>query len=662
MNQGKLVEYIEHGKLMCALCVQDKGGKLHLITPFGRELTLNSNRTLLKSSKIFDINNSREESIKYLRHTNNTREELKTQVDIKSLWLLVHDEPARFSLNELAQLAFNSDISDDHESAVMRALLEEHMHFKFKDNMFIPHSPKQLEKIQEAQKKEEQKIAFLKKGGSWLKEIVQGYAAEQPDCKDTVIDILKKLVLFGNTASEYELGRSLLSSADIHGLRKARELLISLGEWDENENLELIRSNIPTSFTTQELTEAENITSSVISTTDHEDLRDFFTITIDSDKTTDFDDAISVALAENNNILILIHITDVASVIAKDSLLDKTAMERCSSHYLPDLYIPMLPDILSGDTLSLREGADKHAISIVFEFNKAHELIQSKISKSIININKRMSYNDINMMVGQDSHIDKLYDICLALRRKRTDANAMHLSLPEVNIEIDDNKKISLEILPHNTPGKIIIEESMILYNRFLADFCNKNSIPALYRTQAPPSEHISICEDNELFYIFRQLRKISPIKVATAPGKHSGLGAEAYIQCTSPLRRYLDLVMQRQITAYLEGSPTLTIEELEHIRMITEPFLKIIYNIKKNRQRYWIIKYLSKRGGLPLKALMLDEFKNYYKIVLIDYILIAEIKKPEGVIHCPGDIFYVKVLNTDPWEYTLSLAYVGSE
>ena len=662
MDQGKLVEYIEHGKLICALCMQDKGGKLHLITPFGREVTLNSNRTLLKSKKIFDVNNSREESIKYLRHINDTREELKTQIDVKSLWLLVHDESERFSLNGLAQLAFNGDISDDHESAVMRALLEERIHFKLKDNIFIPHSPEQLEKIQNAQKQEEQKIIFLKKGGTWLREAVQGHAAEQPDCKDAVIDILKKLVLFGNSIPEYELGCSLLSSADIHGSEKARELLISLGEWDENENLELMRLNIPTSFTAQELAEAENIASSVIPATGHEDLRDFFTITIDGDKTTDFDDAISIASVENDNILILVHITDVASAITKDSLLNKTAMERCASHYLPDLYIPMLPDILSGDILSLYEGTDRHAISIVFEFNQDHKLIQSRISKSIINVDRRMSYNDINMIVGQDSLIDKLYEISLALRRKRTDANAIHLSLPEVNIEIDENKNIHLEILSQNTPAKIIVEESMILYNSFLADFCSKNNIPALYRSQTPPSERISIYENNELFYIFRQLRKISPIRIATTPGKHSGLGIEAYIQCTSPLRRYLDLVMQRQIIAYLEGSPTLTTGELEHIRMITEPLLKIIYNIKRNRQRYWIIKYLCQLGSLPLKALLLDEFKNYYKIVLMDFILTAEIKKPEGVIHCPGDIFYVKVVNADPWEHTLSLAYAGSE
>lgn len=662
MNQGKIIEYIEHGKLICTLCMQDKGGKLHLITSFGRETTLSSNRILSKSNKIFDTNNSREESIKYLRHINEIREELKTKVDIKNLWLLVHDESERFSLNGLAQLAFSGDISDDHESAVMRALLEEHVHFKLKDNIFIPHSPEQLEKIQNAQEKEEQKTAFLKKGGFWLKEIVQGYTAEPPDCKDTVIDILKKLLIFGNSATEYELGRSLLYSADIHDYKKIRELLIHLGEWDENENLELVRSNIPRHFTNQELTEAENIASYVTTAADYEDLRDFFTITIDGDKTTDFDDAISIVPADNDNIIILVHITDVASAIIKDSLLDKTAMERCASHYLPDLYIPMLPDILSEDIFSLREGTDRRAISITLEFNRDHELIRSRISKSIININKRMSYNDINIMIGQDRFIDKLYDICLTLRHKRTDANAMHLSLPEVNIEIDDNKKISLEILPQNTPAKIIVEESMIIYNRLMADFCNTNNIPALYRIQAPPSERISICETNELFYTFRQLRKISPLKIATTPGKHSGLGVEAYIQCTSPLRRYLDLVMQRQIAAYLAGSQTMTIEELERIRMVTEPLIKIVYNIKRNRQRYWIIKYLHKLGSVPLKALMLDEFKNYYKIVLMDYMLTDEIKKPEGVIICPGDIFYVKVFHADPWEHTLSLVYAGAE
>ena len=663
MNQGRLIEYIEHGKLSCALCMQDKGGKLYLITLFDREVTLNPNRTLLKSHKIFDVSGSREDSIKYLRNINDTREKLKTIVDIKNLWLLVHDEPERFSLNGLAQLAFSGEINDNHESAVMRALLEEHVHFKLKDNIFIPNSSEQLEKIQNAQKEEKQKLLFLKEGGGWLKGIVQGYITEQPDCKNAVIDILKKLAVFGNNTPEYELGRTLLASADIHDHKKVKEILIFLGEWNEDENLELIRSNIPIDFTEQEISEAERIASSIAAEMENrEDLRNIPTVTIDGDKTTDFDDAISIVQIDNDNSLVLIHITDIASIIKKDSLLDKTAMDRCSSHYLPDQYIPMLPKILSEDILSLCEGNDRYAISVIFEFDKNNTLLQARISKSIINVDRRMNYNDINIMVGQDRFIDKLYSLCLALRRKRTDADAMHLSLPEVNIEIDDNKKIFLEILPQNTPAKIIVEESMILYNSFLANFCNKNNIPALYRTQSPPSERISICETNELFYTFRQLRKISPLRISTTPRKHSGLGIETYIQCTSPLRRYLDLVMQRQITTYLSGDPTLTVETLEYIRMLTEPTLKTVYNIKRNRQRYWIIKYLCESGRPPLKALMLDEFKNYYKIVLTDFMLTAEIKKPEGVLHCPGDMFYVKVSNADPWEDTLSLFYVGSE
>jgi exoribonuclease-2 len=133
------------------------------------------------------------------------------------------------------------------------------------------------------------------------------------------------------------------------------------------------------------------------------------------------------------------------------------------------------------------------------------------------------------------------------------------------------------------------------------------------------------------------------------------------YTNASSPIRRYLDLVVQRQIRDYLiDGSPPYDKEALEEIRMSVEPTLRDLGRVKRNRIRYWIQKYLLQHIGEKFSALVLDVLRGRYRILLTDFLFVTEMKKENGQDFFEGQQIMVTVKKADPWNDLLSLEYYG--
>src|SRR5512139_2373051 len=138
MNQGKIVEYIDHGNFIIALCLQDDGTRLHLLTPTNREMNLSPKRALLISKSSFSGQGPREEVLHKLKKTEEERNRLKEQVQVQELWELVKDDAESYDHAYLAQLCFGEQITDDHVYGLVRVLFEDKLYFKMKDNRFLP--------------------------------------------------------------------------------------------------------------------------------------------------------------------------------------------------------------------------------------------------------------------------------------------------------------------------------------------------------------------------------------------------------------------------------------------------------------------------------------------------------------------------------------------
>jgi exoribonuclease-2 len=658
MNEGKIIEYIDQGRIMCAVCLQDKGGRLHLLTPLNREVNLVPKRAIFISSSNINHLGPREGILAALRGIELSRDRLRKDINVRELWDLIRDEKETFDYDYLANLCFKGTITDDHISALVRALFNDKVYFKIKDGRFVPNSEEKVEEIIRQREEECRKEERVEKGSAWLRKVLRGEVIEDHEDHEDIIDILEDLALYGREAHSYKFGKELLSRVGAPDTSEARKLLVKLGVWEEDELVDLHRSRIRQGFNDDQLTEAREL-SGDIDLTAREDLRHLPAFTIDGPLTKDFDDALSVDILDDY-IHVGIHITDVASLIVPDSLLDREASLRGASLYLPTRHIPMLPDNLSDDRLSLLQGSDRLAISLLARFDRAGNIQDCRFVLSIIRVRRHWTYDLFNEMYDQEDQLPGLYNLCDMLRKKRVEKGALILSLPELSIELENNSAVSIRMISQETPSRIIVAEMMILYNWLAARFCRDNNIPIIYRGQKEPSERLAIDETGYVYYVFRQRRKLFPLVIDIEPSPHAGLGLDAYSNLTSPIRRYFDLINQRQVRHYLlNGKPLHSKEEMEKIRLTVAPASKDLNTIKANRTRYWIHKYLSAHIGEKYQAIIFDVLKSNYRIILEDFLLVAEIKRQAGQDFSPGEKILVEVKKSDPWNDSLELEYV---
>ena len=304
--------------------------------------------------------------------------------------------------------------------------------------------------------------------------------------------------------------------------------------------------------------------------------------------------------------------------------------------------------------------SDRPAISLLARFNRDGDLLDYRFTPSIIRVKARLTYEEVNTSLENDDVLIEMERLSLQMMKMRMNQGALNLSLPDLHVEFNPDSSIALEFHGQDTPSRMIVAEFMILYNWLFARFCEENRIHVLFRTQKEPGEILPIGDAGYILYVFQQRRKLSPLNIDTLPGPHSGLGLNAYTQATSPIRRYFDLVSQRQVRSFLLGrGPVYNKKELEEIQMSVSPVIREIGRIKRNRDRYWILKYLSQNQGKSYKALVLDELKSKYRIVLSDFYLVAEIKKRQGAILSPGQEIVVQIKRADPWDDVLKLEEV---
>ncbi|MEK7120716.1 MAG: ribonuclease R [Patescibacteria group bacterium] len=327
------------------------------------------------------------------------------------------------------------------------------------------------------------------------------------------------------------------------------------------------------------------------------DFRQITTFTIDPEDAKDFDDAISFKKLQNGNYEVGIHIADVSHFVLEKTKLDKEAGDRSFSVYLVDRTIPMLPEILSNDLCSLNPDEDKLAFSSVFEITPGGKILSRWFGKTIINSNKRFSYEEAQEILDKKSGIFAnelmtLNALAHKLRKEKFDKGAIAFESDEVKFKLDDaGKPIAIYKKIRGDTHKMV-EDFMLLSNREVATFVyqkikNKGKGFFLYRVHDLPNQE----KLGELSLYLRALgyefnltdKPVSPkdinlllqkiegtdeedlIRTATIRSMakaiysikntgHFGLAFKHYTHFTSPIRRYPDLLVHRLLHAFLEN------------------------------------------------------------------------------------------------------------
>lgn len=666
IKPGAKVEFFDSKKLLCAVCLEVKNSRVLVLTEQDREANVSFKRILHVDNELLDVEQSRIQLVATLQEAAARRQNLMNRVSVEELWDLLYEEKGGFDSQHLAEICFNEEITADHTSAVFRALLTDGLHFKYKGGLFYANSPERLEQIRIQYERQAQREKELAEGSVWLAAVWQGEQAGELENREHYVKMLKDFCLLGNEAPNYQQTKKILTMAHVPVPQGVFELLVKLGVWRVDENLYLHRFGIQQEFSSTILDAAAQVAGDLVGGTrkrdeggSREDLTSISVLTIDGSMTRDYDDGLSMRAVENGT-EVGIHIADAAAVVFPDSQLDNEALERVTSHYLPDTRIPMLPEIISEDVCSLKQGEERLALSLLVRFDGEDQLQAYRFVPSRIRVQRQLTYSEANELVATEEDLGKLYRLCTRLRRQRMKQGALLLPLPELRIWVNSNNEIKIGRLDRETPAQVIVSELMILANGLAAKALAANNIPAIYRSQEKPQENLVGEGTDDLYLNYLQRRYLSRAELGLKPKPHNGLGVPAYTNWTSPIRRYMDLVVLRQLKSMVqEELPVYTLEALEPIVARITIGQSQALQMKREWSRYWILKYLEKEQTKFLDALVLSQGRRTYNLLIPECLLEARMPLEEGRGLNPGDHFRVEVVRVNAREEVLKLRMV---
>ena len=586
------------------------------------------------------------------------RNALIRNIDIKELWEILNTEQEWIDLKTMTEFCFPDTSNCDHESSVQRAFFNNKLYFKFNFDGFFPNTQESVEQKIAQEEKAARRNRMIQEGGDWLAGRVNDDHPSVPEDKMELVNLLKSFYLFEKESEHPDLCKAILARAGIDPDEGIFKVLAKLGVFDENENTDFHRYNISPDFPEKVIDFATERVRSAQRTTDagpRKDLTLLSSMTIDGQSTQDFDDAISIE-DHGDHYRLGIHIVDVGHYVKKGDLIDREAIARGSSIYMPDQKIPMLPTCLAEDLCSLKAGQPRPAISILVNLDRFGQIIDYEIVPSMIKVEHRLTYYDVNTIADDDQRIIILRDIAEKFRQKRLAGGAVQITLPDINVWVGNNGEITVNRVNRESPARMLVSEIMIMANWLMAKFLAKHSIPAIYRSQKGPRERLYKGVDGTLFQNCMQRKMLSRFVLGSEPENHSGLGLNAYVTATSPIRKYFDLATQRQIRAVLGLEAPSTSEEIDRMIQVLELPMSHAMKMQNNRHRYWLLKYLEKRIGQKEEAIVLYKRRNNYQILISEYMIEKDLPGSSGIDLHPEDLIQVTIQHVNARKDVLSV------
>lgn len=657
MESGTIVEFIDQQKIVIGAVLDVKQKRVRLLSEANREVVLSEGRLLQTSHSRIETGKGRDHILHALKESAFKREQLKEKIDIRELWELLNEENEWIDLKTMSEYCFSDAITPDHESAVIRSFFNNRIYFKFNNQQFFPHSKEQVELILAQKQEEERRKRLIEDGGDFLKAAFQETRPVIPDEMREIIEIVQSYYVFEKESKTAELAKAILSHATIDLNDQVFRFLVRAGFWHEDENLDLLRLEIQKDFSKRVEAHAETLSPLEITgeeSSRRRDLTGLDVMTIDGEMTKDFDDALSIQ-KENGHYIVGIHIIDVDCYIRKGDILDQCGLNRGSSIYMPDLTIPMLPRLLSEDILSLRQGELRPCISTLIRLNRFFEIIDFEIIPSIIRVNRQLSYHEVSRMIETEEDMNLLFQCAKTFREKRIKSGAVQITLPDLSISLSENGGVTVSLEERESASRMLVSELMIMANWMSARFLADHGVPAIFRSQPEPKARLYPGESDSLFLNYMQRKQVSRVIIGAEPEHHSGLGVNAYVTCTSPIRRYFDLVTQRQIKSILDMNAPYTKEEILSVYQTLDQTIASVYKAQYLRQRYFLLKHLEQRKGEKTDAIVLEKRKDGYFALLKEYII--ECKLPgKGLKLNPQETIQVVIQHADPRKDLLSV------
>ncbi|MBW2470911.1 MAG: ribonuclease R [Deltaproteobacteria bacterium] len=369
------------------------------------------------------------------------------------------------------------------------------------------------------------------------------------------------------------------------------------------------KHKLPHKFSERALQEADSYPDSIPDDKARLDLRAVPHMTIDGETARDFDDAVAVEKIAGGWRL-YVSIADVSYYVKPGSALDREAYERGTSVYFPNRVVPMLPERLANNLCSLVPRVARPAFTAIIEFDRQGKRLTKKFAKSIIVSRHRLTYTIVKqILVDRDKLLAAKYDdiftqlqemaqLAAVLEKKRFERGSIGFSIPEAEVLMNDENQITDVIRAERNMAHKLIEEFMLAANEAVAAQLSDSNIPTLYRIHESPDDmkvreftkfartlglHLSAnggspkwfgkvlakVDGTPKEYIVNNilLRTMQRARYSPENVGHFGLAATYYTHFTSPIRRYPDLLVHRNLMGMLmkkKGSGVFPAQDLK--------------------------------------------------------------------------------------------------
>jgi len=334
--------------------------------------------------------------------------------------------------------------------------------------------------------------------------------------------------------------------------------------------------------------------------------------TVDPQSARDFDDAVCAVSLPDGGWRLSVAVADVSHYVQPGTSVDSEAYERSFSVYLPDRVLPMLPERLSGDLCSLRPMVDRYAMVVDARVRPDGEIEDFQVNTAIIRSRLRLSYDQCAEALGliptsstaSEEMADLLptmkavLDATRVLRRRRAKRGYLALDIPEPSVELDESGQVRALVVRARHEAHLMVEEAMLAANQCVARFFVDRGMPSLFRIHAEPpqdgltrlwsqaqalginiprhsragqlSDAVNALKGQPTYWLANMLllRAMARAEYVPAVEPHYGLGFEAYLHFTSPIRRYTDLTVHRLVKALLD-EPTGRDDETDELAEI---------------------------------------------------------------------------------------------
>ena len=411
---------------------------------------------------------------------------------------------------------------------------------------------------------------------------------------------------------------------------------------------------IPDVFSVETLDEARDVAGLALGE-GREDLRDLPIVAIDPADARDHDDAVWAAPDDDpgneGGWKAIVAIADVSFYVRPGSELDREARRRGNSVYFPDRVVPMLPEILSADMCSLKEGADRAAMACHLRIGKDGVLLSWRFTRAVVRLVANIAYEDAQATIDSSSPstsgevepllpiLHPLWSCWHALAKARAARAPLDLDLPERRVVLDEKGRL-LSVAPRERlDAHRLIEDYMIAANVAAAKALEAKKAPVMYRVHEPPSREklVALKEYLATFDVafalgqvvrpatfnhvldrigeadFRPqvmeqvLRTQTQAYYGPANHGHFGLALGSYAHFTSPIRRYADLLVHRSLVgSYGLGPGALPAADAVNMEAVGEQISRLerrAMEAERDTMDRYVASYLSERVGETMPA-----------------------------------------------------------